>query len=158
MRRVIFYVFLAGLLVACAAATGGRLATYEPKSTAEAGIKKTLMNFENAYDARDLEGCLSCFHKNAQYQITVAGGQMTSMEYLPLYFKDLWSTYDIRFHYGAPDIEIDEEQAIVKIDAHTTLMDSNSVTRASTTRNTYTMVRERDRWLIMKRVAATTRR
>ena len=155
MRSVLSYPALAALLVGCA--TGGNLATYEPKSTAEAGVKRTLVDFENSYNAKDLEGCLGCFHKNAQYQITATGRGMTSLEYLSQYWKDLWSTYDIHLRYGAPDIEIEGEQAVVEIDAHTTLMGSNSVTRAATTRNTYTMVRERDKWLIIKREAASTR-
>ena len=60
--------FLALFVIGCATGSGGGLAGYEPKSASEAGIKKTLMQLEESYNSRDLDGYASCLHENSRYQ------------------------------------------------------------------------------------------
>lgn len=110
MRKVLLHLSLAIFLMGCA--TGGKLATYEPKSTAEAEIKKSFMDFEDAYNKRDLDRCLSHVHKDIKYEQT--GGSWASRENMPQVFESAWRL-GTRIRYAAPEIALDGDEAVVKI-------------------------------------------
>ena len=121
----------------------GDLASYEPKSPAEAEIKKCLMDFENAIKNEDLDGVMACFHENVKYQTARSG--WASKKELPKNYEWFWAErYTIKF--GTPDITINGNEAVVRIP---TEWESNN--GAGLTLNIYTLVREGDSWLIIKR-------
>jgi hypothetical protein len=142
MPGLLFLVSLLVFLISCAA--GGRLETYEPKSPAEAEIKKSLIDFEDAYNSRDLNRCLSHAHENISYETT--SGSWASKEELPDTLEWEWGI-GVRIQYTTPDIALDEKQAVVKISSP---WESN-MGQSGFTQNTYTMVLEGDRWLTIKR-------
>jgi hypothetical protein len=136
---LIFSMFVIG-----SAFGGGDLATYEPKSPAEAEIKKTLMNLQETNNKSDIDGCLCLYHENARVQ-TNSRGSMSAKKDLPKYYKKVWGTHP-RVQFGSPEIAVDGERAVVKMKAEST----KSCGAIESTANTYTMVREGGTWLIVK--------
>ena len=100
--------------------SSGNLKTYTPKSDTETQIMKSLLDYEKAFDARDLGQCLSHFHEDAQIEaFNYAGsGQneiMDSRKEIATFCESRWS-HDVRFtETSAPDITVSGDQALVKI-------------------------------------------
>jgi ketosteroid isomerase-like protein len=146
-RRVVFLFWGLSLVVfmlGCVTGGGGRIESYKPKSTAESEITKCLMDLQEAFNREDLAGYLSHLHENAQLQTSPAGTMGSKKDY-PDRLEQQWG-FDMRTQFLSPDITIDGDQAIVKIQ-------SNWEGREGLTghsENEYNMVRVGDRWLIKK--------
>jgi ketosteroid isomerase-like protein len=145
-RRLVFLfwgLFLAVFMLGYFTGCGGRLDSYKPKSTAESEITKCLMDYQEAFNREDLAGCLSHFHENAQLQ-TSPSGTMGSKKDYSNFMEWVWG-YEQRIQFSSPDIAINGDQAVVKIQRNWTargFLGHNE--------DEFNMVRVRDRWLIMK--------
>jgi len=143
-RRMVFLcwgLFLAVFMLGCV--TSGGLKTYKPKSTAEAEITKSLVDFQEAFNREDLAGCLSHFHENAQLQTSNSGTMGSKKDYSNR-LGELWG-FGVRRDYAAPDIKVNGDQAVVKISWTWEMRDVTGDAQGE-----YDMVREGDRWLITK--------
>ncbi len=143
-RRLVFLfwgLLLAVFMIGCI--TGGGLASYKSKSTAESEIIKSLMDFQEAYNREDLAGCLSVIHENAQLQNSGSGTIGSKNDYGNA-LETAWG-YGVRIQFLSPDITINGDQAVVKIQRNWT---ANEV--SGHVQSEYNMVRVGDRWLIMK--------
>jgi hypothetical protein len=121
------------------------LASYEPKSPAEAEIKECMLDFLEAYNGRDLDRCLAHVHENAKYQKSGPNSWVSKKD-LPRMWGGLWSQ-GLHIGYGTPEITIDEDQAVIKLPTPYDLPGMGQ----GVTLNTYTLVREGDSWLIIER-------
>ena len=106
--------FLAVFMLGCVT-TSGNLETYKPKSDTESQIKKSLLDYEKAFNARDLEQCLSHFHENAQIKTSTQKATMDSKRKIAEFLNNRWG-WGVRFtNTSAPDITVNGNQAFVKI-------------------------------------------
>jgi ketosteroid isomerase-like protein len=145
-RRPIFLfcgLFLAVFMLGCVTGCGGRLYSYKPKSTAESEIIKCLMDYQEAWNREDLAGCLSHFHENAQLQTSSTGTMASKKDYSNL-LEWRWG-YEQRIQFSIPDITINGDQAVVKIQSNWTARGFSGHSE-----DEYDMVRVGDRWLIVK--------
>ncbi len=147
-KRVVFLfwgLFLAVFALGCATGGGGHLDSYKPKSTAESKITKCLMDLQEAYNREDLTGYLSHIHENAQLQTSPAGTMGSKKDY-PDRLEQQWG-WGMRIQFSSPDITINGDQALVKIRSDWA---GTQGTMTGHSEVEYNMVREGDRWLIMK--------
>lgn len=143
-RRFVFLfwgLFPAVFMLGCVTGGGGMLDNYKPKSTAESEIKKTLMDYEEAFNSEDLSGCLSYFHEDAQVQ-TSNSGRMRQKKEFSERLKFLWG-YSTHIKFKSPDIAINGDEAAVKVRRDWTTYELSGHSEEE-----YSMVRVGDRWLI----------
>ena len=106
--------FLSVFMLGCVTISGN-LETYKPKSDTESQIKKSLLDYEKAFNARDLEQCLSHFHENAQIKPSTFRTTIDSKSKIAEFLEDRWS-WGTRFTgTSAPEITVNGDQAFVKI-------------------------------------------
>ena len=150
-RRPIFIIagvcsFL--LLISCATAPPPvPIKDYQPGNTEEASIKEFFVNYENLYNAHDLDGLGKLFSPDAQI---LAGGPARKMvsaeEYLDMHRETFAKNPDLRVELYSPEIKVngDEAEATFKIKSpgsgHTYIPPF-----------TYSLVKDNDIWLITGR-------
>ena len=135
--------FFVAFTLGCVTSGGGRIESYKPKTTAESEITKCLMDLQEAFNREDLAGCLSHYHKNAQLQTSPSGTMGSKKDYSNR-LAELWG-FGTRRDYAAPDIKVNGDQAVVKIGYTWEMREARGDTQAE-----YDMIREGDKWLIMK--------
>ena len=149
-NRLVFLfwgLFLSVFMVGCVTGSGGSIDSYKPKSTAESGIMKCLMDYQEAFNREDLAGCLSVIDENAQLQ-TSSSGTIGSKNDYGNALETAWG-WGTRIQFSSPDITINGDQAVVKMRRDWAyIVDGNDVSGYGQV--DYNMVRVGDRWLIMK--------
>jgi len=139
--------FLNVFMIGCVTGGGGMLDSYQSKSTAESGIIKSFMDYQEAFNRKDLAGCLSLIHENAQLQTSNSGSIAPKKDYSNT-LELAWG-YGLRIEFSSPDITINGDQAVVKMRrAWTYVRDGRDVSGYGQV--DYNMVRVGDRWLIMQ--------
>lgn len=135
------------LLISCATAPPVPVKDYQPESNDEASIKEFFVNYENLYNAHDVDALGELFSPDAQI---LAGGRARKMvntqEYLDMHRETFANNPDLRVELYSPKIKVngDEAEATFKIESpgsgHTYIPPF-----------TYYLVKENGSWLITGR-------
>jgi hypothetical protein len=148
-KKLIFplWGFFVCIFVIGCATSGTSLKDYKPKSGAEAEIKESLLNLEEAQNKGDTQKALALMHDDVRFQDGCRSPVMVSKKEVADILKRSVE-YGCTRKYLSPRITIKGNQADVKVSV---LYDCKSTSRPTfVLPSSASMVRESDEWLILK--------
>ena len=123
------------------------LRDYQPESKDEASIKEFFVNYENLYNAHDVDGLGKLFHPDAQI---LAGGPdritVGTEEYLEMHRESFAKNPNLRIEFYSPKIKVAEHKAEA-----TFQIKSPGSGHTNIPPFTYYLVKENGSWLITGR-------
>lgn len=139
MKRALFIIFTAlqlFLIYSC----GTPIEEYQAKNNDEKGIVDLLIRYTEAINTGNTEQILNLFHKNGEY-VTGRGNVILSREKMSKRKPEDWLSDGLRNLYN-PEIKINGNEATVMMQAKFGVYKTPKI---------FTVVKENDKWLILKR-------